>query len=237
MTTNFRLTPNSLKCKCTLLMTPLLFLFGTVATSQAAVPLNNFINSYTGLYDGNAKIALFIEKLNERSAQGYSVIYGTRRTFSGLVKKVGEVYLVRANEPGNLRSDGQFVLILNPKQPGTLKGKWTPFVSGISAKSFMLHQQSCALPAKKDLPIGSKRPLTDDELLNLNRYERNMLYAIHGYSFKDRTLASHYSEYDWYMPCFTDVSQRFSTIEKRNIERLLDTERYLEQSGDTSDRR
>lgn len=50
-----------------------------------------------------------------------------------------------------------------------------------------------------------------------NRILRNAIYARHGYKFKDKKLAAHFSQYSWYKPVEGDVLSKLNEIEKKNI--------------------
>lgn len=62
---------------------------------------------------------------------------------------------------------------------------------------------------------------------------RNSIYARHGYSFKNRALRYYFEFFDWYMPIFVDVSDKFTEIELKNIELLL---RYEDNAEEYYDR-
>lgn len=59
-------------------------------------------------------------------------------------------------------------------------------------------------------------------------YVTNEIYARHGYIFKDRDLAKYFESRSWYRKVTSDMSvveREFSTIEKANIETIVDYER------------
>jgi hypothetical protein len=57
------------------------------------------------------------------------------------------------------------------------------------------------------------------------QYMRNEIYARHGYAFQNKNGQS-LSQYDWYMPCYTNVDTRLTQIEKENVKRIKMVEPY-----------
>lgn len=58
---------------------------------------------------------------------------------------------------------------------------------------------------------------------------RNAIYARHGYSFKNRKMRYIFdSAVDWYMPLYTDVRDKLTDIEKKNMDLL---KRYEEHAS------
>lgn len=49
------------------------------------------------------------------------------------------------------------------------------------------------------------------------RLMRNAIFARHGYIFKSDDLKEYFSEFDWYVPRYADVTDRLSSIEQKNI--------------------
>jgi hypothetical protein len=50
---------------------------------------------------------------------------------------------------------------------------------------------------------------------------RNLIFARHGFAFRDKTLRSFFDYHSWYMPVFSNVTEDLTAIEKKNIELLL----------------
>ncbi|NQY07326.1 MAG: YARHG domain-containing protein [Flavobacteriaceae bacterium] len=71
---------------------------------------------------------------------------------------------------------------------------------------------------------------TDIENLNKGELEvvRNMIYARHGYSFKNRKMRYFFDEMDWYIPVSTDVRDQLTEIELKNIDLLKRYEQHAE---------
>jgi len=69
---------------------------------------------------------------------------------------------------------------------------------------------------------ASVKELTNEDLENLNKGElqiiRNLIYARHGYSFKNRRMRYFFdSNIDWYIPVSTDVRNEITPLEIKNI--------------------
>lgn len=61
---------------------------------------------------------------------------------------------------------------------------------------------------------------------------RNLIYARHGYSFKNRDMRYLFDQVDWYIPVSTDVTAQLTPLEKRNIELLKRYENHAESYYD-----
>lgn len=61
---------------------------------------------------------------------------------------------------------------------------------------------------------------------------RNLIFARHGFSFRDKKLREYFDNIDWYMPVFSDVTKDLTDIEKKNIALLL---RYEENAKEYYD--
>jgi len=61
---------------------------------------------------------------------------------------------------------------------------------------------------------------------------RNLIFARHGFSFRDQNLREYFDNIDWYMPVFSDVTKELTDIEKKNIDLLL---RYEENAKEYYD--
>lgn len=73
---------------------------------------------------------------------------------------------------------------------------------------------------------GSK--LSQEDLEGLTRLElrilRNAVFAMHGYRFKSADLQDYFGRFSWYIPRYSDVTSRFSTIEVHNVELIRSME-------------
>jgi hypothetical protein len=76
---------------------------------------------------------------------------------------------------------------------------------------------------------ASTNQLLKSDVENLKKGDlliiRNMIYARHGYSFKNRPLRVFFDAQEWYMPINTDVKSELTDIEKKNIELILKYEK------------
>lgn len=70
--------------------------------------------------------------------------------------------------------------------------------------------------------------LTKGDLLII----RNMIYARHGYSFKNRPLRVFFDAQNWYIPVNTDIKKDLTEIEKQNIQLLLKYEKNAKEYYD-----
>lgn len=82
-----------------------------------------------------------------------------------------------------------------------------------------------------DYPQGSLRELTEIEIRFLSihglQYMRNEIFARHGYMFNNEELKSYFGSKSWYKPRFTDVVDKLTDIEKKNIELIVKCEEKL----------
>ncbi|TLP72897.1 YARHG domain-containing protein [Maribacter sp. ACAM166] len=82
-------------------------------------------------------------------------------------------------------------------------------------------------------PESSTRQLTKSELTKLSLEElqimRNEIYGRHGYIFKEGgKMMKYFSEQSWYKPQFTNVDSKLTTIEKSNVELIVNEEKNKE---------
>lgn len=61
---------------------------------------------------------------------------------------------------------------------------------------------------------------------------RNLIFARHGFAFRDKKLRGFFDYHSWYMPVFSDVTKDLTAIEKKNVELLL---RYEENAKEYYD--
>ena len=61
---------------------------------------------------------------------------------------------------------------------------------------------------------------------------RNLIFARHGFSFRDKNLREYFDNIDWYMPVFSEVTKELTEIEKKNVALLL---RYEENAKEYYD--
>lgn len=67
----------------------------------------------------------------------------------------------------------------------------------------------------------SQRSVRDLDTRDLSKSDlrilRNAIFARHGYIFRDKHLLRYFSQFQWYKPLFSDVSDRLNATEKNNI--------------------
>lgn len=82
----------------------------------------------------------------------------------------------------------------------------------------------------------SQKVLKKEEVENFTKADiyilRNLIFARHGYVFRDKRLRQYFSYQDWYMPIFSDVAKDLTKIEKQNIDLLLRYEENAEEYYD-----
>ncbi len=83
---------------------------------------------------------------------------------------------------------------------------------------------------------ASTAELTKTDVENLTKGDlliiRNMIYARHGYSFKNRPLRVFFDAQEWYIPVNTDIKKDLTEIEKKNIQLLLKYEKNAKEYYD-----
>ena len=110
-----------------------------------------------------------------------------------------------------------------------MEGSWQSSVNNVKPKFFSVAPQQCRYAKEDGEFIASTRLLKDADLqapLGQLQYMRNEIYARHGYAFSNKEWANTFSDMAWYMPCYTNVENRLSSIEKENIKRIKLVEPY-----------
>ncbi|MFW2177375.1 MULTISPECIES: YARHG domain-containing protein [unclassified Moraxella] len=213
-----------------------------ISLSCASLPIMALADISTGAYSGKfgeAKATIFIDSINNGTIKGRSLYLQNYRTLTGTVKAEGSYWRVLLNEPADRTGDGQFSLLVAKSTPTVLTGSWKVFAKndtkkGIAPKNFSLSKSSCGFKKGKGYnPEASERLLEDDDLfMSAEELDgmRNEIFARHGYSFKDVGIASEYATEDWYVPCYTNVDQALSPVEKENIKRIIAMTAYAKKN-------
>lgn len=98
-------------------------------------------------------------------------------------------------------------------------------------KGWTMKNRSASNGIPGDYALGSAREMTksDVNLLNLAglRLMRNEIFARHGYMFNDDMLKEYFRREPWYRPRFTDVTDKLSSIERKNISLIVARENEL----------
>lgn len=207
----------------------LLALSVTLASSSVCfAQIPKIASSWTGLYNDEQKISLFLQQKGN-DITGYSLLNGKQVNFKGQIEQTDLNYTLTLNEVGQGASIGKFILDYKGNT-SPIEAQWLSSTKSVKPKFFSLDAQQCKY-AKDDgnYPEISKKLLKDADLqvaLGELQYMRNEIYARHGYAFQSKNWASTFSQYDWYMPCYTNVDARLTPIEKQNVKRIKMVEPY-----------
>ena len=203
-------------------------LFMAITSQYTLAQVPALAKSWTGLYNDEQKIALFLTQ-NSTKLTGYSILNGKKINFTGSINSKGKITL---KEQGSGANVGVFEFQYQPKT-NVMEGSWVSSSSQIKPKFFNLSAQQCKYAKNAgNFPQSSQRLLKDADLqLSLDelQYMRNETYARHGYAFANRDWAATFAAEDWYMPCYTNVEDRLTIIEKQNIKRIKMVEPYAEK--------
>lgn len=191
---------------------------------------HGMVGYYVGPF-GDRKITVRLEKVIGSTVEGYSVVGGNERAFSGWYKRLpsGDVEMV-TREPGDDPTDGVFTLELAAATP-MLTGTWTPNNTTRTSVPLILSKRDFRYnPQAGQYSISSTKLLTAADVSNLTAAElrimRNEMYARHGYSFKLSDMQQHFDKQDWYMPVSTDVTGQLTKLEQTNEALIKRYEQY-----------
>lgn len=86
-----------------------------------------------------------------------------------------------------------------------------------------------------NFPFTSTRLLSQSDIESYSKSDlklmRNEIFARYGYIFKTDDMKSYFSNQSWYKPQFTDVSNKMSEVEKKNIELIKAREPFAPESS------
>ncbi len=177
-----------------------------------------------GYYVGgftDKKITVRLDKIIGNTLEGYSVVSGNERAFSGWYKPLptGNVELL-VKEPGDDPTDGVFHFQVEASKP-MLTGSWTPNNRSWAPVQLVLEKRDFKYnPHTGKYPQSSLKLLKSDDVSNMSAAElrimRNEMYARHGYSFKLKDMQQYFDQQDWYMPVSTDVTGDLTKLEQKN---------------------
>lgn len=174
-------------------------------------------------YDGKFTIQL---KKNAKELQGtwkaFKAIQINKRKFV-LTKKIFNYNPKQAIENSNMYVDWNRTNIEKYKDEYE-EEVYESISYSIATGEFSTINGSATLLKRSDLENLSKGDL---------RIIRNAIYARHGYSFKNRPLRIFFDAQEWYMPISTDVKEKLTDIEKKNIQLLLQFEKNATEYYDT----
>jgi len=231
----------------------------------------------------NKKITFSIDKIKGTEIVGHSIVSGNIQKFKGIVTETPFAFEINAKEPGNEKSDGEFILTIKKKDT-LLSGKWNAFKKTenkinqrkleLSKKIFEYnpnnkiedrfvdyhksalkkieynYEDSLGNPIKQVyddeqyytttdtiFKINPSTEILKKELVeNLSKGDifilRNLIFARHGFAFKDQKLRSFFDYHSWYMPVFSDVTKDLTVIEKKNVSLFMRYEENAEEYYD-----
>lgn len=69
--------------------------------------------------------------------------------------------------------------------------------------------------------IVTSRRLDESDIAGMSNDDlcllRNLIFAIHGYKFKQERFRNFFGAYDWYSPMYNDVSRSLNSVETYNV--------------------
>jgi hypothetical protein len=196
------------------------------------------LGTYVGAFGSN-KITVCLQKVIGSTVNGYSVVAGNERAFSGSIKSGADgSFEIVAREPGDHPEDGVFTF--NYQTGGnSLAGSWAPNnAKRLQKKIFNLSRRDFAYnPKAGRFTQSSTRLLKEGDVENYSagelRIMRNEIYARHGYSFRMKDMRSYFDEQDWYMPVSTDVTSKLTAVEEKNAALIKRYEKYSSEYYDS----
>jgi hypothetical protein len=193
---------------------------------------------WVGMFGKNKINIAITDLLEDGKVKGYSVVSGNDRKFEGTYQVNGQLYSFAVKEPGDDKYDGQFEFSINladvePK----ISGKWTPYNTKMAGKTYTLDKKIFAYnPQVGDYPNTSTQLLSQEDIENYIKSDlrimRNEIYARHGYSFKMVDMRTHFDNQSWYIPMTTDIRNKLSEIEVKNVELIKRYEQYAAEYYD-----
>ena len=187
------------------------------------------LGSFVGPF-GSHRITVCLQNVVGQSVNGYSVVAGNERAFSGSLGDNPASFEIHAREPGDHAADGNFVFVYHA-DTGHLSGIWTPIDSRLQTVTFDLPRRDFRYdPKLGQYPQSSTRLLKTADVENLRpeelRIMRNEIYARHGYTFREKEIRGHFEQQDWYMPVSLNVTTDLTPIEQKNAALIKQYENY-----------
>ena len=205
-----------------------------VASAQgASMILGTFVGNF-----GKHRITVCLQNLLGQSVNGYSVVAGNVRAFSGSLVDNPRAFEVHAKEPGDDKLDGSFVFEFRP-DIGHLTGTWTPHDPHLANVDFDLRARNFKYdPRLGSYPQASIRLLKTKDVENIRpedlRIMRNEIYARHGYTFRLEDMRDYFDRQDWYMPISMNVPPQLTPVEEKNEALIKHYEDYGNEHYDAS---
>lgn len=190
-------------------------------------------------------LGIILEQITSDSIIGRSICAGNERPLKmkSMVDQGDTIRLVVV-EPGDDKYDGTFDLVL-AVNTSELSGRFIPNNDKMPHKTLTAHGATFQYqPEGEEWAFDndylgkniSLEELTvedvEDQSKQRLRILRNIIYARHGYSFKNKDVREFFESYDWYVPYSTDVRANLTEIEKANIALIKRYEAYAEDYYD-----
>ena len=209
-----------------------------VTNSDVSTPQTDdqgLLGTYVGQF-GPHRITICLQNIVGDTVNGYSVVAGNERAFSGSLTRDVNGRGIAAREPGDHPQDGRFDLsyLFADKH---LTGTWTPNDQKLQSYTFDLTRRDFKYdPKLGQYPQASTRALKTADVENKRpedlRIMRNEIYARHGYTFRLKEVRDYFDTQDWYMPISFNVSTQLTPIEQRNETLIKKYENYGSQYYD-----
>lgn len=203
-------------------------------TSPAA-GARQMLGTFVGAF-GPHRITVCLQNLIGRTVNGYSVVAGNERAFSGSLVDNDRGFELHAREPGDDAGDGVFNFLYRPDTKH-LTGSWQPNNKKLASRTFGLERRDFRYDPKAGAyPQSSTKRLKTADVENLAaadlRIMRNEIYARHGYTFRMKDMREHFDQQSWYMPISMNVSTQLTKIEEDNAALIKKYESYGENYYD-----
>ena len=190
------------------------------------------------------KLSIIIESISNGEIEGRSICAGNERPITGTFTRNKNAFTFKASEPGDDKYDGTFEFVIDLDSNTTI-GKWTPLDATLETKKFELSRKEFVYaPLAREWDWDkdyvdknvSTQVLKTKDVENQSqqhlRVLRNLIYARHGYSFKQNDIRQQFEVYDWYTPVSIDVRDQLTDTEKQNEALLKRYEQYAKSYYD-----
>ena len=203
--------------------------------SNPATGANSLLGTYVGPF-GKHRITICLQNVVGETVNGYSVVAGNVRAFSGSLVENPRAFEAHVREPGDDKNDGNFVLEYHP-DTRRLTGTWTANDPTLAKIEFDLPRKSFKYnPKQGKYPQASTRTLKTGDVENMRpedlRIMRNEIYARHGYTFRLADMREYFDRQDWYMPISMNVSTQLTNQESKNEALIKKYETYAAEQYD-----
>lgn len=208
---------------------------GNADVSELAAGANSLLGTYVGPF-GKHRITVCLQNLVGQTVNGYSVVAGNVRAFSGSLVENPRAFEAHVREPGDDKNDGSFVFEYRP-DVGRLTGTWTANDPALAKVEFDLPRKQFKYdPKRGKYPQASTRALKTVDVENMRpedlRIMRNEIYARHGYTFRLTDMREYFDRQDWYMPISMNVSTQLTNLESKNEALIKKYEAYANEQYD-----